>query len=150
MKYDTQTLKKLRDESGVSIMACKKSLEEAEGDYARALEILKKASEAVAVKKSERETKSGVVDAYVHSNKKIGVLVELRSETDFVARNPEFQKLAHDIAMQIAATSPESIEDLLVQESIRDPKTTIGESIKQAIQKFGENIEISNIERLAL
>ncbi|PIR70112.1 MAG: elongation factor Ts [Candidatus Niyogibacteria bacterium CG10_big_fil_rev_8_21_14_0_10_42_19] len=150
MKYDTQTLKKLRDESGVSIMACKKSLEEAEGDYARALEILKKASEAVAVKKSERETKSGVVDAYVHSNKKIGVLVELRSETDFVARNPEFQKLAHDIAMQIAATSPESIEDLLVQESIRDPKTTIGESIKQAIQKFGENIEISHIERLAL
>ena len=143
-------VKQLRESTGAGMLDCQKALEASKGDIGKAVEILRKKGEKIAEVKQGRSTKEGVVEAYIHSNKKIGVLVELRSETDFVARNPEFQKLAHDIAMQIAATSPESIEDLLVQESIRDPKTTIGESIKQAIQKFGENIEISHIERLAL
>jgi len=104
----------------------------------------------VAAKKTERETKAGVIEAYIHSNKKMGVLVELRSETDFVARNPEFETLAHDIAMHIAASAPESTNDLLSQPFIKDMSVTIGDKVKEAIQKFGENVEISRFERFML
>ena len=150
MSSNTELLKKLRDETNVSVMACKKALDEAGGDYDKALEILKRESELVAMKKSDRETKSGTIDAYIHSNKKIGVLVELKSETDFVANTAEFRKLAHDIAMHIAAASPGSLDDLLNQESIKTSGLTIGALIKASIQKFGENIEISRFERFSL
>lgn len=101
-----EQIKKLREETCVSLSQCKKAIEEAGGNLEKAKEILKKWGEDVAQKKSMRATSAGIIESYIHSNKKIGVLVELRCETDFVARNPEFQKLAHDIAMHIAASNP--------------------------------------------
>lgn len=150
LSYNTDTLKKLRNDTNVSIMACKKALEESGGDFDQAREILKRESDAIAVKKSERKTNAGVIDSYIHSNKKMGTLVELRSETDFVSNTAEFQKLAHDIAMQIAATDPLTVAQLLEQESIKSPGMTIGGMIKEAIQQFGEKIEITRFEKFSL
>lgn len=99
-------IKKLREETCVSLSQCKKALEESGGDLEKAKEILKKWGEDVAQKKSMRATSAGIIESYIHSNKKIGVLIELRCETDFVARNQDFQNLAHEIAMHIAAFNP--------------------------------------------
>ncbi len=101
-----EQIKKLREETCVSLNQCKKALEESGGDLERAKEILKKWGEDVAQKKSTRATSAGIIESYIHSNKKIGVLIELRCETDFVARNRDFQNLAHAIAMHIAAFNP--------------------------------------------
>ncbi|MCX6766040.1 MAG: translation elongation factor Ts [Candidatus Moranbacteria bacterium] len=103
-------VKKLREKAGAGVVAVKKALEEARGNEERAVEILRREGHSKAIKKSGRETREGVIAAYVHSNKKIGVLVQLLCETDFVARNSEFQELARDIAMQIAATDPQFLK----------------------------------------
>jgi elongation factor Ts len=102
-------VKKLRDQTGASVMDCKKALEKSEGKLDQAIEYLKKSGKKKAGKKAERATKEGVVAAYIHSNKKIGAMVELRSETDFVAKNSEFQELAYDIAMHVAAMDPKYV-----------------------------------------
>lgn len=109
-----ELVKELREKTGISVMECKKALEEANGDVAAAIKVLDKKFGGMASKKSARETKDGVVDSYVHSNGKIGVMLELHSETDFVAKNPAFRELAHDISLHIAAMSPEyrSIDDV--------------------------------------
>ncbi len=99
-------IKDLRNKTGISIGQCKKALEEAGGDMEKAIVILSKKGGDIAAKKSERELKSGTVATYVHNGGKVGAMVELLCETDFVAKNEEFQKLAYDIAMQIAATNP--------------------------------------------
>src|SRR3990167_9570062 len=104
MMISSDVVKHLRQLTGSSIGLCKKALEETGGNIEIALALLKKSSEALAGKKAERITKAGVIETYVHSNKRIGVLLELRCETDFVARNPEFQALAHDLALHIAGT----------------------------------------------
>lgn len=147
---DVEKLKELRNHTGVSIMACKKALEEAGGDFKKALEQLRKESEKIAMKKSDRSTASGVIGSYVHSDKRIGVLVEVKCETDFVARNEGFQQFAHDIAMHIAAMNPGSVEELLAQAFIKDQDKDIGTYLKETIQKFGENMEISRFERFEL
>lgn len=143
-------LKKIREETGVSLMACKRALEKAEGDMKKALEFLKKEGGEFALKKTVRKTHAGVIDAYIHSNKKIGVLIELRSETDFVSRNPEFSLLAHDIAMHIAASNSESVGELLSEPFIKDPNSNVGDKITHAIQKFGEKIEVARFQRFTL
>ena len=130
----------------MSFSEVKKALDEANGDVARAMEVLKARGIAVAAKKSSREVKEGVVDAYIHATKKLGVLVEVLCETDFVARNVEFQKLAHELAMQIAATRPGTLEDLLPQPFIKDQDITIKDFINQHIAKLGENIQIGRFE----
>lgn len=99
-------VKKLREMTGASVIECREALEKASGNFREAREYLRKKGKEKAGKKSERETKEGVVAAYIHSNKKIGAMVELRCETDFVAKNSEFQDLAYDIAMQVAALGP--------------------------------------------
>ena len=104
-------IKKLREQTGVSVMACRKALADAGGDPAEAVKILQKEGIKIADKKSERKTKAGVIDAYIHSNKKIGALVEIKCETDFVARNKDFQNFVHDIAMHIAAMAPDAAAD---------------------------------------
>lgn len=107
MTITTEDIKALRDETGVSIMQCKKALEEASGDMEKARMILRKNSASAASKKSERSLGAGVVGSYVHSNLKMGAMVELFCETDFVAQNPEFIQTANDIAMHITAMAPE-------------------------------------------
>ncbi|OHA13372.1 MAG: hypothetical protein A2909_01715 [Candidatus Tagabacteria bacterium RIFCSPLOWO2_01_FULL_39_11] len=143
-------IKKLREQTGVSVMACRKALADAGGDPAEAVKILQKEGIKIADKKSERKTKAGVIDAYIHSNKKIGALVEIKCETDFVARNKDFQNFVHDIAMHIAAMAPDAAADgqnFFSQPFIKNPGVTIEDYLKETIQKFGENIEISRFER---
>lgn len=106
----TDDVKKLRDATGISVMQCKSALEEAEGDYDKALLILQKKGSALAAKKSDRELGAGAVSAYIHSTKEVGSMVVLHSETDFVSKNEEFVALAYDIAMHIAATNPQYIK----------------------------------------
>ena len=102
----TEQIKELRDVTGVSVMQCKKALEEAGGDTEKAILLLRKKSGDVASKKAERELGAGTVASYIHNNKSVGAMVILSSETDFVSKNDEFQKLAYDIAMHVAATNP--------------------------------------------
>ena len=143
-----QDIKSLRDETGVSFAQCKKALEESGGDKVQALASLKAQGEAIAEKKSDRAQNAGAVSAYVHATGALGAMVLLSSETDFVAKNPDFKALAYDIAMHIAAQAPEDITELLAQPFIKDPSKTIADLIRDAVQKFGENISISRFERL--
>lgn len=102
----TEQIKKLREKTGAGMMDCKRALEETDGDMDKAIEYLRKKGAATAAKRSDRETNQGVVEAYIHTGGRIGSMVELNCETDFVAKTPDFRQLAHDIAMQIAAMSP--------------------------------------------
>jgi len=147
---DTDKIKNLRESTGLSLARIKKALDEGKGDEAKAREILKAQGVAVAAKKSSREVSEGVVDSYIHANKKIGAIVEVLCETDFVAKNLEFQKLVHDLAMHAAATRPETIEDFLGQEFIKDPNMKIKDLIDQHIAKLGENIQIGRFEVLVI
>lgn len=112
-------IKKLREETECSIGACKKALEEAAGDYEKAKRVLMLSASKTAAKKAHRETKEGIIASYLHANKKIGVLIELLAETDFVGKNPLFSELAHNIAMHIAAMNPLYVDiDNVPKESI--------------------------------
>jgi len=113
-----QDVQKLREETQAPVMECKRALEEANGDFNKAKEILKKKGELRALKKQEGETKAGIIEGYIHSNNQVGVLVELRAQTDFVSKNKEFKELAHDLAMHIAALNPKylSKEDIKEEE----------------------------------
>lgn len=150
MAIDIKLVKTLRDETQASIADCKKALDESNGDYEKAVVWLQKKGIERAEKKADRETAEGLIESYVHGNGKIGVIVALLCETDFVARTDEFKKLAHEIAMQISAMDPKDVKELLAQEYIRDSKVTIEEMVKQTIGKLGENIVIREFKRFAL
>ena len=143
-----EQIKELRDRTGISIAQCKKALEDAGGDINKALDFLKTKGAEVAEKKATRELHAGLVSAYVHSNSKVGALVQLHVETDFVAKNEGFKTLAEDIAMQVVAMNPTDVAELLTQPFIKDPTLTIGDLVKNHIQKFGERIEIAKFARL--
>lgn len=134
-------IQKLREETGAGVMECKRALEEAKGNSERAKEIIRQKGLVRAEKKAERQTGAGLVHAYIHGDK-IGVLLLIRSETDFVARSEPFRKLTHELALHIAAMNPENPEELLKQPFIRNQSQTIEELIKQEIARFGENIKI--------
>lgn len=141
-----EQIKKLRDETDVSISECKKALEEAKGDFAKAKEILKEWGKKISGEKKQRETGQGVVEGYIHAGKKIGSMIELRCESDFVSRSSDFQKLAHELCLQLVAISPEEIS-LPEQKWIRDESKTINDLLNEAIAKFGENIVLRNFVR---
>lgn len=136
---DIQQIKRLREETCVSLSQCKKALEEGKGDLEKAKEILKKWGEDVAQKKSMRLTSSGIIGDYVHSNKKIGVLIELRCETDFVARNDAFQALAHEIAMHIAAFSPFYVSEEEIDPAVIEKEKEI---YKEQFAKTNKPLEV--------
>jgi elongation factor Ts len=144
---DVEKIKKLRSKTGISLMECKKALEEAGGSLEKAQEFLKKRSLEIVVKKKQREAGVGIVESYVHPDKKTGVLLDIRCETDFVAKNKEFQDLAHEICLHIAAMDPEKKNALLKQAWIRDQEKTIRELINEYIAKLGENIVIERFMR---
>ena len=150
MTIDVEVLKDIRNETGLPVSTIRKALEQAEGDRAKALEILSSTGAKMAEKKAERETHEGVVAQYVHSNKKIGVLVKLLCETDFVARNPEFQVIANEIAMHVAAMKPMSVEECLSQPTIHDSSVTVEQRIQAGIAKLGENIKLEEIVRVQI
>lgn len=143
-----EDIKLLREETGAGIADVRMALEEA-GSIDEAREILKQKGIDKAGKKSEREIKAGLVETYSHGGK-IGVLVELGCETDFVARTEDFKTLAHEISLQIASMNPESVEDLLKQEYIRDNSQTIEQLIKVVVGKLGENIQVGKFSRIEL
>lgn len=144
-----EDIKKLRQDSGAGIADCKEALSQSKGDFTKAKEILKKKGLDKASSKAEREVKAGVVDVYSHTGK-VGVLVELLCETDFVARTEDFKNLAHELALQIASMNPSSVEDLLSQEYIRDNSMTCEQLVKSAVAKLGENIQVGRFERIEL
>jgi len=150
MKIDIKLIKKLRQDSGASIADCRKALEETKGDYAKAIEWLKKRGIEKAEKKIDRETAQGLVESYIHQNGKVGAMVKILCETDFVARTEDFKHLAHEIAMQVAAMNPKDVDTLLKQEYIRDSSQTIENLIKQTIAKLGENIRVKAFTRYEL
>ncbi len=150
MQITTEAVKELRDETGVSVMQCKKALEEAGGDKEKALAILAKKSGDIAKKKGDRTFGAGVVASYIHNTKDIGAMIVLSCETDFVAKTDEFKHLAREVAMQVAAMDPNDVETLLKMDYIRDGSQTIESMVKEAIHKTGENIVIKKFERFAL
>lgn len=144
----TEQVKSLRDKTGISVMQCRRALEESAGDESKALELLKAGGAAIAAKKSDRTLGSATVAAYVHNTGKIGAMVSLLSETDFVSGSPEFKEIARDIAMHVAASGTAEIPALLVEPFVKDPSKTVGDLITAAIQKFGERIELGAVSRL--
>lgn len=153
------TIKELREKTGLSLAQIKKALEEAGGDKEKALAVLAQYSSAQAEKKADRELAAGVISAYVHGTGTIGVLLELGCETDFVAKNEEFVQLAKDLAMHVCAMSPTSVNNedglgeetaLLKQSFIKDPSVTVEQRLSAAIQKFGENTKVARFVRYTI
>lgn len=136
---------KLRETTGAGVMDCKRAFAEARGNFDKACEILRKQGIEVAKKKGNREVREGQVVSYVHAGGKIGVLVEISCETDFVARNEVFQRFARDVAMQVAARTEEA--PLLDQRFIKDPAKTVRDTLTETIARLGENIVIRNFVR---
>jgi elongation factor Ts len=145
-----ELVKKLRVELGLGMMEIKAAIEEAQGDEKKAKEILKEKGFKKAEKRAERETRQGRIATYTHSTGKIGVMVELLCETDFVAKNEEFVAVANDICLQVAAMEPKDSKELLQQEFIKDGSRTIDDLIKELISKFGENIKLGRFERFEI
>ena len=142
-------IKQLRDETGAGPSDCKKALTEAKNDLERAKEILRKWGKELAGKKSAREAKIGIVDCYVHPNRRVGTMVKLLCETDFVAKSDDFKKLAHELCLQIAAMDPKE-DSLLSQPWIKDETKIIKDLIEEYIAKIGENIEIKKFTRFEI
>lgn len=142
-------VKQLREETDVSVLECKKALEQANGDFDKAKQVLKKWGKELAGKKTQRETGIGIIENYVHPNKKVGAMVELRCETDFVAKLDDFKELAHEICLQVAAMDPEE-DSLMSQPWIKDETKTIKELIEEYIAKLGENIVVKRFVRFEI
>jgi len=145
-----ELVKKIRIETGLGIMEIKAALEECDGDEKKAKEILKEKGFKKAETKAERETHQGRVATYTHATGKIGVMVELLCETDFVAKHEDFLSLTKDLCLQVAAMNPKDVKELSKQEFIKDPSVTIDEMVKALISKFGENMKINRFERFEI
>jgi len=165
MKISIEAVKELRNRTNVGIADCNKALLEVGGDMEKAMELLKQRGAAIAEKKRDELVTEGVIEAYIHHTRRVGALVELNCETDFVARTAEFKELAHDLAMQIVAASPRFISSeemppeaetepqlvcLLSQPFIKDPTKTVQEIIAETIAKVGENIKVGRFARFEL
>jgi elongation factor Ts len=149
MNVSLDLLKKLRIETSAGVSDCRKALEDSDGNIEKAKKLLLERGMEKASKKEGKETHEGVIESYVHVGK-VGVLVHLRCETDFVARTDEFKQLAHEICMQVAAMNPKTTEELLKSPYIRDSSLTIEALIKLNVSKLGENITVSTYSRIAI
>ncbi len=147
--YTMQDVADLREQTGMGLMDIKKVLEESGGDRAKALELLKERGAKIMDKKSDRTAGEGLIEAYVHGGR-IGVLLEVNCETDFVARSESFKEFAHDVVLQVASMKPDTVEELLEQPWIKDSKMTIADLLRDVTSKLGEKIVISRFERMVL
>ncbi|MFC1631738.1 translation elongation factor Ts [Candidatus Omnitrophota bacterium] len=173
VKIDAKQIQKLREQTNAGVMDCKQALEKASGDFTQAVQFLREKGIALAAKKAHRQVREGRITAYVHSNHKIGVLVEVNCETDFVSRCAEFQQFSKDVAMQIAALNPTylkkedvpkdvakeqkaRLEDfykqscLMEQSFVKDQSKSISDYLAEIVGKIGENILISRFTRFEL
>lgn len=144
-----EEIKKLREETGAGVMDAKKALEDASGNFDAAKELLKQKGVERAAKKAEREIKAGNIFSYVHAGR-VGALVKIGCETDFVAKNEAFIKAGNEIAMHVAAMQPSSVEELLEQDYIRDSSKKIKDLITDLVSKTGENVILADVSYLAL
>jgi elongation factor Ts len=147
MSFSAADIKNLREKTGAGVMDCRNALTEANGDMKKAEEIVKARGLARAEKKADRETKEGYIANYIHATGKMAAMVEVLCETDFVARNPEFQNMAKEVAMQVTAMKPASVDELLTQEYLRDPSLTIDQLVKQLSGKIGEKFVVNRFVR---
>jgi len=163
LQVSIEVIKVLRDRTGAGVLDCKKALIEAGGDVDDATAILKKRGLWLAEKKAQRVTREGLIEAYIHIGGRLGALIEVNCETDFVARTDEFKRLAHDLAMQVAATAPRFISAdeaaegddpaeacLLLQPFIKEPEKSIQDIITEAKARLGENIRVRRFARFQL
>jgi len=150
MEISAEQVKKLREETGAGVMDVRRALMETNGDEAKAKEILKSKGEAAVAKRAERETGQGVIETYVHAGGKVGAMIYLACETDFVAKTDEFKNLAKELAMQVAAMNPTNEDELIAQDYIREPGKTVKQLITEVIAKTGENIQVKKIARFSL
>ncbi len=165
MKISLELIKELREQSGAGIMQCRNALEKHEGNREKALEYLKEQGLLKAKEKAERTAAEGLIEAYIHTGGRVGAMIELNCETDFVARTDEFKALAHNLAMQVAAMNPQFIAEadipkkadvepqaacLLRQPYIKDQEQTIEDIITDTIARVGENIKVSRFARFEL
>lgn len=165
MEISAEMVKELRVQSGAGIMECRNTLLEVEGDMTKALQVLREKGLLKAEKKAERVATQGLIEAYIHTGGRIGAMVEVNCETDFVARTDEFKELAHNLAMQVAALAPRFIAEeevpqgaviepqtacLLLQPYIKDPGKTVRDIIVETIAKVGENIKVRRFARFEL
>ncbi|MBX4206073.1 translation elongation factor Ts [Candidatus Microgenomates bacterium] len=147
---NVDVMKRLREETGAPIMRVKQVLDEQKGNEKKALEILRKEGFEKAAKRTDRVTGQGKVFSYIHHSSKIGSMVELLCETDFVARNELFEELGKNIAMQIASLDPKDLKDLKSQDFIKDSSKKIEDLVKEVIAKTGENVQIGRFTRFEL
>ncbi len=150
MKVSVADIKKLRERTGAPISDCQKALEQAKGNFEKALEILKAKGAEIVAKKASRATGQGLIETYVHTDGRVAAMVELSCETDFVARTEDFKNLAHELALQIASMDPADVNDLLHQEYIRDQARTVEDLVTEVIAKTGENIKVKRFVRFEL
>lgn len=149
-KITTDQIKKLRLKTKAGVMDCRRALKESDGDMKKAEAWLRKKGIESASKRADRRTSQGLIETYSHGDGKIVSIVELLCETDFVARTDEFKKLAHELAMQVAAMNPKNVKEFLKQPWIRDEKKTVDSLVKEVIGKTGENIIVKRIARFEL
>lgn len=148
-KIDLTEVKKLRELTGVGITDAKKALEESGGDFDKALEAMRKKGLTKAEKRAEREARAGLVGSYSHDGR-IGVVVEVNCETEFVAKTDEFKDLVKDLTLQIAASEAKDVDELLQEPFVKNPEQTVSDYIKEHIAKLGENIVVRRFNRMAL
>jgi len=165
LKISPESIKELREQSGAGVMQCRNALVKTEGNREKALEFLKEQGLLKAKEKAERTAAEGLIEAYIHTGGRVGAMIELNCETDFVARTDEFKQLAHNLAMQVAAMAPQFVSEeevpkgadiepqavcLLRQPYIKDQELTIQDIITETIAKVGENIKVGRFARFEL
>jgi elongation factor Ts len=165
LEVAVELIRTLRDRTGAGIMECKVALEASKGNVDQAADSLRLKGFADVAKRADRATNQGLIEAYIHTGGRVGALVELGCETDFVARTSEFKELAHDIAMQVAAMAPEYLDQteieegdsrpvaqvsLLQQPFIKDNSSSVGDMVQELAAKLGENVRVLRFTRLAL
>jgi elongation factor Ts len=148
-KIEIKDIQKLRDLTGAGVMDAKQALIEAKGDFDAAIEWIKQKGLIKIAKREKREVGEGLIESYTH-NERIGVILDIRAETDFVVRSQPFKNLAHEVAMQIAAMAPETVEALLKQPYIKDESKTINDLVNDVRNRVGENIKINKFYRLEI
>jgi elongation factor Ts len=165
LAVDVKLVRDLRDQTGAGIIDCKEALESSDGDMEKAILALREKGVASATKRVGKDTNEGIIETYLHTGGRVGAMVELGCETDFVARTEEFQKLAHDICMQIAAMGPVYVDEseieegddrppaqvaLMLQPYIKNSSSSVGEMVRELAGKVGENIRVVRFSRLSV
>ncbi len=149
MAVSMNEVQKLRDVTGAGVMECKKALDDAKGNFDEALNLVRERGLVKVEKRSEREAGAGLIESYVH-NGRIGVLLDIRAETDFVVRSADFRELAKELVMHIAASEVNNVEELLAEPYVRDESKTVESLVKEVAARVGENVRVNGFSRMVI